>query len=60
MDVPQKECNSGPANILTEDEIREKYCKMYGTQRCEGIGTDWFDGCEHRNELKGYKESKRG
>lgn len=60
VDVPQKDDNSEPANILTEDEFRDKYCKMCGTQRCEGIGTDWFDGCGHRNELKGYKESKRG
>lgn len=44
--------------LLTEDEFYEKYCQMCGSQRCEGIGTSWFDGCGYKYELKGYEESK--
>lgn len=39
----------------TEKEFIEKYCHNCGSQRCEGIGTEWFDGCHHKYELKGYK-----
>lgn len=41
---------------MTEKEFVEKHCKMCGTQRCEGIGTEWFDGCGYRNELDGYED----
>ena len=43
---------------LNEGDFIEKYCLWCGTQRCEGIGTVWFDGCLHRFELKGYKEDE--
>lgn len=43
--------------LLTEEEFYEKYCQMCGSQRCEGTGTPWFDGCEYKYELKGYEES---
>lgn len=36
---------------LSENEFIEKYCHNCGTQRCEGIGTPWFDGCERRFEM---------
>lgn len=41
---------------MTKEEFIEKHCKMCGTQRCEGIGTEWFDGCGYRNELDGYED----
>ena len=43
-------------NKLTEEEFIEKYCHSCGTQRCEGIGTEWFDGCYYRHELEGYNK----
>jgi len=36
---------------LTEKEFYQKYCQMCGSQRCEGIGTEWFNGCKYKNEL---------
>lgn len=42
--------------VMTKEEFIEKHCKMCGTQRCEGIDTDWFDGCHYRNELDGYED----
>ena len=41
---------------MTKEEFVEKHCKLCNIQRCEGIGTEWFDGCHHRNELDGYEE----
>lgn len=40
---------------LTEQEFLHKYCYGCGSQRCEGMGTVWFDGCQHRHELEGYE-----
>lgn len=40
---------------LTKQEFLHKYCYSCGTQRCEGIGTEWFNGCHYRHELEGYK-----
>ena len=40
---------------LTEQEFIHKYCYGCGSQRCEGMGTPWFDGCQHRHELEGYE-----
>lgn len=36
---------------MNEKEFREKYCNMCGSQRCEGIHTEWFEGCKHKQEL---------
>lgn len=36
---------------LHKEEFIEKYCSVCGSQRCEGIGTIWFNGCEHKGEL---------
>lgn len=41
---------------MNESEFIEEYCLCCGTQRCEGIGTIWFDGCPYRFELKGYED----
>ena len=45
-------------NINTEimkvspEQFVETYCHNCGSQRCEGIGTDWFEGCVHKGALK--------
>ncbi len=36
---------------MNAEEFVKKYCLGCGSQRCEGIGTEWFDGCSHREEL---------
>ncbi len=33
-------------------QFTETYCYKCGTQRCEGIHTIWFDGCQHKGELE--------
>ena len=43
-----------PIVKLTQEQYIEKYCHNCGSQRCEGIGTDWFEGCRHRYELENY------
>lgn len=37
--------------MISGTEFMEKYCNDCGSQRCEGIGTMWFAGCPHRDEL---------
>ena len=37
---------------LTKDEFIAKFCTCCGSQRCEGVGTEWFDGCTHKSELR--------
>ena len=37
---------------MTEEEFYHKHCLDCGSQRCEGIGTEWFDGCRFKDELK--------
>ena len=38
--------------LLSEKEFEERYCKLCGSQRCEGIGSVFFEGCAHRDKLK--------
>ena len=33
---------------MNNTQFIEKYCHNCGTQRCEGIGTEWFEGCPYR------------
>lgn len=35
-----------------EEEFVEHFCHNCGSQRCEGIGTEWFEGCQHKDHLK--------
>lgn len=37
---------------LTQEEFVELHCHNCGSQRCEGIGTEWFDGCKFKEHLK--------
>ena len=41
-----------PQEKLSKAEFYEKYCSFCGSQRCEGIGTMWFDGCIYKELLK--------
>ena len=34
------------------DRFQKEYCMMCGSQRCEGPGTEWFDGCIHKEKLR--------
>lgn len=40
---------------MNDKEFIEKYCHNCGTQRYEGIGTEWFDGCRYKNEHDSFK-----
>ena len=40
---------------MNDKEFIEKYCHNCGTQRCEGIGTEWFEGCQYKNEHDSFK-----
>ena len=41
-----------PVTKLSEKEFLEQYCYKCGSQRCEGVGTVWFDGCGYKRYLK--------
>lgn len=43
--------NRNKKKLLTEKEFVQEYCNNCGSQRCEGIGTEWFDGCKFKNHL---------
>lgn len=36
---------------MTTEEFVTKFCAFCGTKRCEGVKSEWFDGCEHKKEL---------
>ena len=38
--------------VHTEKEFIEKYCHNCGSQRCEGIGTAWFEGCQYKDKFE--------
>lgn len=38
---------------IQKQEFVERYCRACGSQRCEGIDTDWFEGCEYKDLFKG-------
>ena len=40
---------------MNDKEFIEKYCHNCSTQRCEGIGTEWFEGCRHKHEHDSFK-----
>ena len=45
-----------PVKTVTEKQFIKQFCKFCGTQRCEGINTEFFNGCIHRFYLKDYKK----
>ena len=36
---------------LTEDEFIALHCSLCGSQRCEGIGSEMFEGCKFKDQL---------
>ena len=45
---------------MTKQEFIETYCHNCGSQRCEGIGTPWFEGCRMKDQLtETDKEEKK-
>lgn len=44
--------------MLSKEEFIKKYCQCCGSQRCEGIGTEWFEGCQHKDELIQTEENQ--
>ena len=37
---------------LNKEQFIQRYCQNCGSQRCEGIDTEWFDGCTYKNYLR--------
>jgi hypothetical protein len=37
---------------MNKEEFETTFCSSCGSQRCEGIGTEWFDGCKHKDKFK--------
>ena len=33
---------------MDDKQFEQTYCSRCGSQRCEGIGTEWFEGCKYR------------
>lgn len=33
---------------MNDEKFIETYCHNCGSQRCEGIGTEWFAGCKYK------------
>ena len=38
---------------MNKEQFVENYCLTCGTQRCEGIDSEWFEGCQKRWNLDG-------
>ena len=36
---------------MDKESFYNKYCLLCGSQRCEGIDSEWFNGCSKRDEL---------
>ena len=36
---------------MNKKQFTETYCLQCGTQRCEGIDSEWFEGCPYRWNL---------
>lgn len=42
---------------MNKEEFIKTYCLNCGTQRCEGIDSEWFEGCKKKWELDGMNAS---
>ena len=38
----------GSVLIMNNKQFEQTYCSNCGSQRCKGIGTEWFEGCKYR------------
>ncbi len=36
---------------LTSEQFEKLYCNICGSQRCEGVDSEWFDGCKFKDHL---------
>lgn len=46
-------CDAFDAKLkIGKAEFVEKFCHNCSSQRCEGIGTPWFNGCRNKSFLK--------
>lgn len=43
---------------MTEEAFIKEHCCCCGSQRCEGIGTAWFEGCVYKWDLDGMQPAK--
>ena len=39
---------------MNDKQFTETYCLSCGTQRCEGPGTEWFEGCKYKQNHDSY------
>ena len=39
---------------MDNEKFIETYCHNCGSQRCEGIGIEWFEGCKYKWNLDSY------
>lgn len=37
---------------LTREEFVKLHCSVCGFQRCEGVGTEWFNECKFKEHLE--------
>ncbi len=37
---------------MNKEQFIKTHCRNCGSQRCEGIDSEWFDGCAKKWELK--------
>ena len=44
---------------FTREEFEAQICSECGTQRCEGIDSDWFNGCIYKDLLKQDSEQEK-
>ena len=51
IDLKKEIETNNTAINLTEEQFYNTHCKMCGSQRCEGVGTEWFDACKFKEYL---------
>ena len=44
---------------MNDEKFIETYCQNCGSQRCEGIGTAWFEGCKYKWNHDSYDSIER-
>lgn len=44
--------NFKPIIKLTSNQFIDTFCNNCGSQRCGGIGTEWFNGCRYKYYLQ--------
>ena len=43
---------------MNKEQFVKTHCQNCGSQRCEGIDSEWFDGCKYKWELDGTNPSE--